>query len=71
MGRAGEQVARLEGGLKQRRAVLADWNECSHEWEVSKRDWDLGGERSDVICTKCQCPGERDDVTGEVFWPAT
>jgi len=29
-----------------------------------------GGEL-EVICTKCQCPGERWVSTGEVDWPTT
>lgn len=46
-----------------------NWTECEHEWR--ELDTDIGGERTDVVCSKCDCPGERDDRTGEVFWPAT
>lgn len=42
-----------------------------HQWIDEPGDWDLGGERSYVVCSKCGVPGERDDVTGEVYWPAT
>jgi hypothetical protein len=47
-----------------------DWYKCEHEWE-EYGDYDLGGDRTEVKCTKCGCCGERDDKTGEVFWPAT
>lgn len=50
---------------------MSAWDECDHEWRNSTRDYDLAGNRSEVVCTKCGCPGERDDDTGEVFWPAT
>lgn len=47
------------------------WDECEeHEW-VEDGDYDLGGDRTEVICTHCGAPGERDDKTGEVYWPAT
>jgi hypothetical protein len=46
------------------------WEECDHVW--SETDSQYTNEYStDVICEKCKCPGEKDNVTGEVFWPAT
>lgn len=42
-----------------------------HEWIVRSGDWDLGGNRSQVKCAKCGVSGERDDDTGEVYWPTT
>lgn len=47
------------------------WNECEHDWQERSGDYDLGGNRQEVVCVKCQCPGERDLTDGEVFWPAT
>lgn len=45
--------------------------ECAaHEW-VEKTDSDLGTERTEVFCRTCFVCGERDDSTGEVFFPAT
>jgi hypothetical protein len=52
-------------------ANLPAWDTCEHEWEVSKRDFDLDGKREEVECAKCGCPGERTIETGEVCWPAT
>lgn len=46
------------------------WTECEHVW-VESQFYDLGGDRTVVVCNRCGVPGERDDSTGEVFWPAT
>lgn len=43
---------------------------CTHDWEPYG-DFDLGGNRTEVRCTICGVPGERDDETNEVFYPAT
>lgn len=44
---------------------------CAHEWRV-KPDSQFSNERvEDVVCTKCQCSGERDIATAEFHWPAT
>ncbi len=49
---------------------MSKWDDCfEHDWK--EVDSDIGGNRTDVVCRKCGCPGERDDKTGEVFWPAT
>lgn len=46
--------------------------ECSqHEWIDAPGDWDLGGDRAQVVCSVCGVSGERNDKTGEVYWPAT
>lgn len=48
------------------------WYDCgNHEWKEWEFDYDLGEGRSQVYCVRCKCPGERNDKTGEVFWPAT
>ncbi len=45
--------------------------EClTHTWKP-RGDFELGGNRSEVICVTCGVHGERDDATGEVYWPAT
>jgi hypothetical protein len=54
---------------------VSDWNECQHDWEAVG-DLDLGdvagmGEREEVLCAKCGCPGERYSKSGEVDWPTT
>lgn len=62
--------------------VLRDlWDQCyEHDWQIDPSDWDLGdvsgtgpfaGPREAVICSKCQCPGERYINSGEVEWPTT
>lgn len=43
-----------------------NWENCEHEW-VDKE----GMSGRDVICTKCQCPGERDPITEEIYYPTT
>ena len=47
-----------------------NWNECEHLWvEV---DSQYSNELfTDVRCEKCNCPGEKDNKSGDVFWPAT
>ena len=44
-------------------------NYCEHWW-VEKDD-ELGGDRSTVQCSKCKVSGERNNKTGEVFYPIT
>lgn len=50
---------------------MADWNECDHDWIVDPGDHDIGGNRTQMVCKKCGCPGERSDDTGEIYWPTT
>jgi len=59
------EIARLE---KERGGLT--WNTCEHTWE-ERIESDIGGNRTEVICTKCAVLGERNDETKEVFWPAT
>ncbi len=51
-------------------AERRDWDTCSHEWEefdsMFTNEW-----KTDVRCVWCRCPGERDEETQEVHWPAT
>ncbi|KKM03789.1 hypothetical protein LCGC14_1770950 [marine sediment metagenome] len=50
---------------------MSNWDNCDHEWH-EKIDSQFHSEnKTDVSCTKCGCPGERDTKTGNVFWPAT
>lgn len=44
---------------------------CDHVWRVRGDGGDLGGGRTEVVCVKCDVPGDRNDDSGEVFWPAT
>ena len=37
-----------------------------HEWHERADDYDLGNNRTEVICVQCGVHGERNDVTGEV-----
>jgi len=46
------------------------WDNCQHVWDET--DSQFSNELStDVRCIKCGCSGEKDNATGEVFWPAT
>lgn len=47
---------------------LKENKECNHKWKPYG-DFDLGGNRSEVKCVYCGVLGERDDETGEVYWP--
>jgi hypothetical protein len=48
------------------------WDECpGHVWIDDGGDDDLGGDRTMVVCTICDAPGERNDLSDEVYWPAT
>lgn len=38
-----------------------------HEWTERASDYDLGNNRTEVICVQCGGSGVRDDVTGEVY----
>lgn len=44
--------------------------ECPHVW-TSRFDSDLGGNRTEVVCSLCRMMGERNDETNEVYYPAT
>lgn len=40
--------------------------ERGHNWKEQNR-CDIGGNRTEVVCTRCGMPGERNDDTEEVF----
>ena len=44
--------------------------DCEHEWEEVESMF-CNEYHFEVVCIKCQIPGEQDRKTGEVFWPAT
>ena len=46
--------------------ATTDWDECKHEWE-SNVDSSSG---RDCHCSKCDCPGERNE-DDTVYWPAS
>lgn len=43
---------------------------CQHEWVEVDDDLATPGTTT-VECRHCLCPGTKDDVIGDVFWPAT
>jgi len=43
---------------------------CEHEWQELESMFS-NENHTDVRCTKCGMPGERDETDGSVFWPAT
>jgi hypothetical protein len=46
------------------------WEDCEHKWEEVESQ--LSNEFvTEVRCKKCDCPGEMNLVSGEVYWPAT
>jgi len=47
------------------------WDDCAHEWQEKIDSQSHSENQTDVFCIKCGCPGERDNKTGDVFWPAT
>ena len=47
-----------------------NWLKCEHSW--SGKDSQFTNEYfTIVVCEKCKCPGEQNNVTSEVIWPAT
>lgn len=49
---------------------MADWHDCDHDWE--EIDSQFSNERfTEVRCKRCECPGQMDNRTGTVTWPAT
>lgn len=54
--------------------VGKEWGLCEHEWEEDI-DGIVGamsmGERCEVMCSKCGCPGEKSVGDDSVYWPAT
>ena len=56
---------RIDAAVRAEREAL-----CDHSW-IPRGDFDLGGDRTEVKCMKCGIAGERNDVSGKVYWPAT
>jgi hypothetical protein len=52
-------------------ALPEDWRACQHLWEVYGDGGDLGGNRTEVICRKCKCPGDYEEDHGSIVWPTT
>ncbi len=47
------------------------WSDCQHTWE-EEVDSQFSTERyTDVVCVDCGCPGQMDNETKNVFYPAT
>ena len=47
------------------------WDTCpAHAWQEVESQFS-NEHRSQVKCKTCGVPGERENDTGEVFWPAT
>lgn len=46
---------------------MGKWEDCEHEWAENTWDDIADGkpDHTQVHCTKCKCPGERFDPTGE------
>lgn len=55
----------------ERREESREWHECEHTWTRKLGDYDCPPGFTEVVCIHCNCPGERDDISGKVFWPAT
>lgn len=50
---------------------MVDWNNCEHEWEIAPGDHDGPEGREFFVCKHCGVPGERDDPSDAIYWPAT
>lgn len=51
-------------------SIMWESKECEHKWKPYG-DFDLGGNRTEVKCVYCGVLGERDDETGEVYYPVS
>jgi len=49
------------------------WDNCDHQWRENTSDNIADGKSgcTQMVCEKCKVSGERDDATGEVYWPCT
>lgn len=47
-----------------------EWHLCEHEWEERTDSQFSNDLFTEVVCSKCGCPGER-SADGSVYWPAT
>jgi len=50
--------------------MTSDWKNCIHEWAEYESEYS-NEYHTQVRCVICHCPGERDEETQEVYWPAT
>lgn len=49
---------------------MTECDQCDHDWE--EIDSQFSSERfTEVRCKRCECPGQMDNITGAVTWPAT
>lgn len=60
------------GGMEKKMAkeIRKGWAACDHSWHEVESQFS-SEYATDVRCEKCGCPGEKDNKTGDVFWPAT
>jgi len=50
---------------------LPNWCQCpGHVWKEYESEY-TNEYHTQVRCIVCRCPGERDEKTGDVYWPAT
>jgi len=49
----------------------SDYDNCDHEWKKTGRENYSNELLTDMICIKCNCPGEKDEDLDEVYYPAT
>lgn len=51
--------------------MIEEWQSCAHSWEPKTDSQYDSPYTEDVVCKKCGCPGERNIVSGLVYWPTT
>ena len=51
--------------------MAEDWNNCAHVWQEEIDSQFSSDIETHVECIRCGCPGAKDNLTGDVFWPAT
>ncbi len=44
---------------------------CEHDWDETISSQFTNEYQTEVYCAKCSTYGEKDNKTGEVFWPCT
>lgn len=50
---------------------MANMFECQHEWEESVSSQFSNENFTEVYCDKCHTYGEKNNKTGEVYWPVS
>ena len=50
---------------------MSKWENCDHEWREKVDSQHHSESATDVVCVKCDCPGEKNSKTGDVHWPAS